>query len=281
MWLFALIVLVICMESGRAGVWVALIAGVVFLLSLISTGSGMVWPWPSKEKPDAWVDPDAEPSWKYLIHARTLAEQWVLGRWGTKQAATLAGWSGLGLAFLSLLAFLTFEAEALFPESTWPRTVADWLLWLLLAVSFLLFLFSVFQLPQATKVPVKSAQEVIQEDLHGEIVLLGEWRTLCGNTPLPFSFWRYLRLLLPAAGWAYHHFYPDGQPAALAAIVGLAMAYFAWVMVDASFDLLAAVHGVKVCPCRSPYLARLVWEAQFLSQRHKPFWVKVLSAIGI
>ncbi|MGE0047743.1 MAG: hypothetical protein AB7T01_02245 [Acidithiobacillus sp.] len=278
MWVLALVFLAICVESGKAGLWVVQIAGIFFLLSLVSMGAGMIWPWPSGERPDAWADPAAEPSWKYLIHARTLAEQWVLGRWGTKQAAALAGWSGLGLAFLSLLAFLTFEAEALFPESTWPRTVADWLLWLLLAVGFLLFLFSVFRI----KVPnVKSAQEVIREDLHGEMVLLGEWRTFCESIPLPFSLWRYLRLLLPAGGWAYHHFSHGGQPAALTAVVGIAMAYFAWVMVDASFDLLAAVHGVEICPCRSPYLARVVWEAQFLSQRHKPFWAKVLSAIGI
>ena len=67
----------------------------------------------------------------------------------------------------------------------------------------------------------------------------------------------------------------------VAAVVGVAMAYFAYVMANLSFDVLAAVNGVEVCLCRSSFLARLVWESQFLSQWHKPLWAKLLSWIGV
>ncbi|WP_369574487.1 hypothetical protein [Acidithiobacillus sp. IBUN Pt1247-S3] len=72
----------------------------------------------------------------------------------------------------------------------------------------------------------------------------------------------------------------DGTLLALTAVMGVAMAYFGYVMVDVSFDLLAAANGVEVCPCRSPYLARMVWEAQFLSQKHKPLWARFFSSVG-
>ena len=275
-WLLLLFVVAICMESGKVGVWIALIVALFSFLSLISMGVGMIYPWPQQQ--NVWVDDAAEPSWRYLIHARHLAEQWALSRWGSKRAAAVAGWGGLILALLSFLAFVVFEAEALLPHSQYPKMAATWLLWLLLGASVLLFCFSFLKI----KVPdVKTPEEIIRGGLHGEMVLLGQWRTLCGSVPLPFSLWRYFRLLIPVGGWAYHYFFLDGRLLALTAVMGVAMAYFAYVMVDLSFDLLAAVNGVAVCPCRSPYLARLVWEAQFLSCRYKPLWARILSDIGL
>ncbi|MBU2763380.1 hypothetical protein [Acidithiobacillus caldus] len=236
----------------------------------------MIWPWPKREE---WEDAAADPGWRYLVNARKVAEQWVLSRWGSRQKAHLAGWIGLFIAFLSAAAALIFWAEALFPESPYPEMAASWLLLVLLAVSVLLFGFLLWVGRVAKE--SRSAGTVIREDLHGEMVLLGQWRTFCGAVPLPYSFWRYARGLIPAFGWAYHHFFAGGHFLALTAVVGVAMAYFAYVMTDLSFDVLAALNGIEVCPCRSSFLARLVWEALFLSQRHKPFWARLVSWLGL
>lgn len=275
MWLLLLVVLAICVQSGKAGVWVALAVGISLLLSAVLNGVGMIWPWPKQK---GWEDAAADPCWRFLVNARKVAEQWVLGRWGSRQNAYLAGWIGMLIALLSAAAALIFWAEALFPESPYPKMAASWLLFVLLAVSVLLFGF-LFLVGKVAK-ERRSASMVIREDLHGEMVLLGHWRTLCGSVPLPYSFWRYARGLIPAFGWAYHHFFAGGHLLALTAVVGVAMAYYAYVMTDLSFDVLAALNGIEVCPCRSSFLARLVWEAQFLSQRHKPFWARVVSSLG-
>ena len=279
MWLLLLVVLAICVESGKAGVWIALIVGVTLLLSAVLSGIGMIWPWPRGKE---WEDATADAGWRYLIHAREVAERWVLNRWGSKNAALWAGWIGLLIALLSACAALVFWAEVLFPQSSYPEKAASWLLGVLLFSSIGFFGYTVFKRKAPSVVRTKrAATEVIRDDLHGEVVLLSQWRVLCGSVPLPYSFWRYARGLLPVLGWAYHHFFSTGHTLALTAVVGVAMAYFAYVMVDLSFDVLAAVHGVEVCPCRSAFLARLVWESQFLVQRHKPLWAKFVSWMGI
>lgn len=84
MWLLLLVVLAICVESGKAGVWIALIVGVNLLLSAALSGIGMIWPWPRGKE---WEDATADAGWRYLIHARGVAERWVLNRWGSKNAA--------------------------------------------------------------------------------------------------------------------------------------------------------------------------------------------------
>uniref|UniRef100_E6QGQ4 Uncharacterized protein n=1 Tax=mine drainage metagenome TaxID=410659 RepID=E6QGQ4_9ZZZZ len=284
MWLLFLVLIVVCLGSGKVGVWVAAVIAVVLALSSVSKGTGMIWPWPKREPrkindesfPE-WSDGSADPGWGYLIHARIVAEDWVLSRWGRKAASWYA-WAGLLIALLSFCSFLVFEAEALFPHSRYPHMAASDLLNVLFVVS-LGFLAYPFIKPKTTS--AKSAAGVIREDLHGAVVLLAQWRTFCGTVPLPYSFWRYARGLLPVAGWAYHRFVSDGHLLALTAVVGVAMGYFAYVMVDLSFDVLAAVNGVEVCPCRSSFLARLVWESQFLFQRHKPLWAKFVSWMGI
>lgn len=284
MWLLFLVLMVVCLGSGKVGVWVAAGVAVVLALSSISKGTGMIWPWPKREHrknndesfPE-WSDHSADLGWEYLIHARIVAEDWALSRWGQKAASRYA-WVGLFIALLSFFSFLVFEAEALFPHSHYPQIAAS----VLLDVLFIASLgFLAFSFKKAKAASAKSAARVIREELHGEVVLLAQWRTFCGTVPLPYSFWRYARGLLPVAGWAYHRFVSDGHLLALTAVVGVAMAYFAYVMVDLSFDVLAAVNGVEVCPCRSSFLARLVWESQFRFQRHKPLWAKFVSWMGI
>ena len=283
MWLLLLVVLAVCVESGKAGVWAALVIGVGLLLSALLNGVGMIWPWPkrgvSKDTANlGWDDSAVDQSWSFLIHARQVAEQWVLSRWGTALKARVGAWIGLVIALLSAVAAIIFWAEALFPKSPCPEMAASWLLGVLLLMSVGLFGYLLWVGKVATR--NRSAAVIIREDLYGEMYLLGQWRTFCGTVPLPYSFWRYARGLLPVVGWVYHHFFSDGHLLALTAVVGVAMAYFAYVMTDLSFDVLAVVNGVEVCACRSSFLARLVWEAQFLSQRHKPIWARWITWLG-
>lgn len=275
LFLAALFVLAAIIDNSKKAAIVIGVVGLIFLLSVIGNLVGMIWPWPRRS---VWRDSDAQPCWAYLISARNEAESWMLRRWGSAGWVRVSGWIGLFIALLSATAGALFFAETLFPKSLVLSAVLSWFMDGELVVVACLFALSLKRGVFGSREP---PAKVIRERLNGEMVLLSEWREFCGLVPMPFSLWRYLRLVIPVTGWVYHHFFFDGDMAALTAVMAVAMVYFAYIMVDVSFDLLAAVNGVEVCPCRSPYLARLVWESQFLVQKHKPMWARFLSSVGL
>lgn len=279
MWIFPLLLLGICLDSGRAGVWAAALAALAIVPIIGARVGGMIWPWPRKTENTIilpWLDSEESAHWGRLIEARVAAEKWALSRWRSSGWARLAAWLGIGITFLSALAMLDFLGEAFFPRSAWMIRVATWILLGTLALSVMALCVATF----GRKAGNASSAEVVRA-WGGDLPLLFAWRKYCGVLPLPYAFWRYARFGIPVVGWAYHHFWEQSTTAALTAVIGVAMGYFAFVTLDTSFDLLAALNGVKVCPCRSTYLARLVWEAQFRSMHHVPLWAKIIIALGI
>ena len=247
----------------------------------------MIWPWPARRRiqspavPDfpeeVWEDASAEPCWTYLVSARRVAEAWALSRWRSTSFARAVSWGMVFVALASLFSSGAFEWEAITRQSPVSTMVAGVVLDVVLVMSFAMALLVSMGRARAPR----SAASVVLEDLQGAMPLLGSWRNLCGTVPLPYTFWRYARLSIPAMAAVYRHFLENGQTLAITAVIGVAMAYFAYVVLDMAFDTLAALNGVEVCPCRSRFLARLVWEAQFLSMRHKPWWARWMTGIGI
>lgn len=288
MWIVLLFLLALCIGAGKAGVWLAFLGAILWALWLGTQGTGMIWPWPGKKQGAAkgnqspiepWEDATADAGWKYLIAARNTAEHWMMARWKSRGKATAGAWLVLLIALVSFCAGIVFILIAFWPHVTVFAQALSWLLdgLLFIGVGVAFFVYTARTSPSG----YRSAACIIREDLHGEIPLLSQWQMLCGTVPLPYSLWRYLRFVIPVAAWAYHGFQPEHESLALDAVMGVALLYFAYILVDAAFDTLAALNAVEVCPCRSSFLARMVWEAQFMRMHYKPVWARIATWIGL
>jgi hypothetical protein len=279
MWLLGLFFLAICLESGRSGIWMALVAAALWGTSCAFQGDGLIWPWPaSRQFPvKDWEDASAETCWTNLVSARRIAEEWALSRWKSASFASAVSWGMIFLSLASMVCFGTFEWDAISGQSPLSSMAAEVSLDIILVMSFAILLLASIGRTRTAR----SATSVVMDDLQGALPLLRSWRDLCGTAPLPYVFWRYASLGIPALAAIYRHLLENSQTLAITAVFGVAMVYFAYVVLDMAFDTLAVLNGVEVCPCRSRFLARLVWEAQFMSIHYKPVWARWMTGIGI
>ncbi len=275
--IFSLII-AICINAGKVGMWCAFVLFVLFFTGLATSEGGMIWPW-TKKKDDAgispWSDDGAEDVWHYLIAARTVAQDWYFSRWRDRTWIAVAAWLGILIAVLSGLVGLDEIWLVFSPQGQWPKSTIIFLFWAMGVLALPVLGVAFFGRSRNKKEIV----DLIQQ-LHGATYLWSQWHSLCGITPLPFAFWRYARILIPIGTFAYHHFLPIGAPSAITAVLSVFMMYFGYSVLDISFDTLAALNGIEFCPCRSVFLARMVWECGFLMQHHKPLWAKVLESLG-